>query len=148
MEQGAAGMFKPEKQYYWEKVKTGSRIRYRVWCRLTGPKKVLETLRKHYTSKREALATTVVPFFPAMAWRYDLSEGAVIVQEREVPRENLIPLLLAVLAERNDDQVYLRAGGTLAYAQVAEIMGALNAAGIRRIGLVTEGGGPRLDDGG
>ena len=73
------------------------------------------------------------------------ADGLVILQESEVPRESLVTLLRAVIAERRDDKIFLRADGQISYAEVMEVMGALNAAGFRNIGLVTEGGGPRLD---
>ena len=44
-----------------------------------------------------------------------------------------------------DDKLYLRADGGIPYAEIMQIMGALNAAGFRNIGLVTDPGGPRLD---
>ncbi|MEM9270865.1 MAG: biopolymer transporter ExbD, partial [Pseudomonadota bacterium] len=56
-----------------------------------------------------------------------------------------IPRLAAIAGERRDEKVFLRADGTLPYAEVAEVMGALNAAGFTKIGLVTDGGGPTLD---
>ncbi len=74
------------------------------------------------------------------------ADGLVVLQETEIPREQLIPLLMAVVAERDDDKVFLRADGNIDYGSVMEVMGALNAAGFRNIGLVTDGGGPLLDE--
>ena len=51
----------------------------------------------------------------------------------------------AILSERSSDRVFLRADGAIPYARVVTVMGALNAAGITNIGLVTDMGGPRLD---
>ena len=73
------------------------------------------------------------------------ADGRLLIQSTEETRETLIPKLRAVAAERGDNKVFLRADGTIAYAQVMEIMGALNAAGFNNIGLVTDPGGPRLD---
>ncbi|MEO0503415.1 MAG: biopolymer transporter ExbD, partial [Pseudomonadota bacterium] len=42
-------------------------------------------------------------------------------------------------------RVFLRADGAVPYAQVMEVMGALNAGGFSNIGLVTDIGGPTLD---
>ena len=50
----------------------------------------------------------------------------------------------AILSERTSNKVFLRADGAIPYARVAQVMGALNAAGITDIGLVTEQGGPTL----
>ena len=72
-------------------------------------------------------------------------DGRILVQNSEVERERLIPLLRSVAAERETDRVYLRADGAISYETVMQVMGALNASGFRSIGLVTEQGGPRLD---
>ena len=53
--------------------------------------------------------------------------------------------LRAIAAERTSDRVFLRADGAIPYAEVMEVMGALNAGGFRNIGLVTDSGGPALD---
>ena len=50
----------------------------------------------------------------------------------------------AIAAERESDKVFLRADGTIAYARVVGIMGALNGAGYSNITLVTDAGGPQL----
>ncbi len=73
------------------------------------------------------------------------SEGTVQIMTTETPRAELVPKLRAVAAEREGDRVFLRADGAVAYAQVMEIMGALNAGGFTNIGLVTDIGGPTLD---
>lgn len=73
------------------------------------------------------------------------ADGTVILQETEIDAETLVTKLRAIAAERNDDKVFLRADGGVPYAQVMQIMGALNAGGFRNIGLVTDAGGPTLD---
>lgn len=73
------------------------------------------------------------------------SDGRILVQNAEVERERLVPMLRAVAAERATDRVYLRADGAITYEGVMQVMGALNASGFRSIGLVTDEGGPRLD---
>ncbi len=73
------------------------------------------------------------------------ADGTVILMTTEISREDLIPRLRAVAAERSDDRVYLRADGTVPYEEVAQIMGALNAGGFSSIGLVTDAGGPALN---
>lgn len=72
-------------------------------------------------------------------------EGTVMLQTTEVPRAEIIPRLQAIAAERDSPRIFVRADGGIAYEQVMEVMGALNAAGFREIGLVTDSGGPRLD---
>jgi biopolymer transport protein TolR len=73
------------------------------------------------------------------------ADGLIRVQNEEVARDALIPLLRAVAAERASDRVFLRADGTMSYEGVMQVMGALNASGFNNIGLVTEQGGPRFD---
>ncbi|MHA3977734.1 protein TolR [Halovulum sp. GXIMD14794] len=74
------------------------------------------------------------------------ADGAITLQNSEVPRERLVTLLTNVAGERQNDKVFLRADGQVSYSQVMEVMGALNAAGFRNIGLVTDGGGPTLTE--
>ncbi|WP_299826728.1 protein TolR [uncultured Roseobacter sp.] len=71
--------------------------------------------------------------------------GDLQIQTTETARGELIPKLRAIAAERTSDQVFLRADGAVPYAQVMEVMGALNAGGFANIGLVTDIGGPTLD---
>ncbi|TCO72979.1 protein TolR [Rhodovulum euryhalinum] len=76
------------------------------------------------------------------------ADGRLLLQEAEVEAAALIPKLRAVAAERQDDKVYLRADGSITYERVVQVMGALNAAGFRDIGLVTDTDGPRMDGSG
>lgn len=73
------------------------------------------------------------------------AEGVVMIQKTETAREQLIPKLRAIASERASTKVFLRADGSVAYEQVVQIMGALNAGGFDDIGLVTDIGGPALD---
>ena len=75
------------------------------------------------------------------------ADGSVQIQTTDVVREELIGKLRAIAAERSSDKVFLRADGAIPYAQVMEVMGALNAGGFSNVGLVTDTGGPTLDDG-
>lgn len=73
------------------------------------------------------------------------ADGQILIQNTATDRDALIPKLRAIAAERQDDKLFLRADGAIPYAQVMEVMGALNAGGFNNIGLVTDPGGPRLD---
>ena len=73
------------------------------------------------------------------------AEGAVHIQTTETPRDQLIVRLRGIAAERESDLVFLRADGAVPYAQVMQVLGALNAGGFSNIGLVTDIGGPSLD---
>ncbi|MGB7244313.1 MAG: protein TolR [Sulfitobacter sp.] len=73
------------------------------------------------------------------------AEGAIQIQKTDTPRAELVTKLRAIAAERTSDRVFLRADGAVPYAQVMQVMGALNAGGFGNIGLVTDIGGPTLD---
>jgi biopolymer transport protein TolR len=73
------------------------------------------------------------------------AQGAVQIQTTETPRDQLIVRLRGIAAERESDRVFLRADGSVSYADVMQVMGALNAGGFSNIGLVTDIGGPSLD---
>ena len=73
------------------------------------------------------------------------SDGRLMIQTTETPAEELLPRLRAVAAERTSRKVFLRADGGIPYAQVVQVMGALNAGGFSDIGLVTETDGPTFD---
>ncbi|WP_035249131.1 protein TolR [Actibacterium atlanticum] len=73
------------------------------------------------------------------------ADGVIMVQTTEVAAAELIGKLRAVATERDSDKIFLRADGAIPYERVAQVMGALNAAGFNNIGLVTDTGGPSLD---
>ncbi|KZY52568.1 protein TolR [Sulfitobacter sp. KE29] len=73
------------------------------------------------------------------------AQGAVQIQTTDTPRDQLVTKLRAIASERASDRVFLRADGKVPYAQVMEVMGALNAGGFSNIGLVTDIGGPAMD---
>ena len=73
------------------------------------------------------------------------SQGVVMIQKTEVGRSDLVSKLRAIAVERDSTRVYLRADGAVPYADVMQVMGALNNGGFSDIGLVTDTGGPSLD---
>ena len=73
------------------------------------------------------------------------ADGALMIQTTEVPEDELVPRLQGIAAERESQRIFLRADGANAWNRVAQVMGALNAAGFSDIGLVTDIGGPTLD---
>lgn len=76
------------------------------------------------------------------------AEGVVTIQTTEIARDELIARLRAIAAERESSRIFLRADGAVPYAEVMQIMGALNRGGFANIGLVTDTGGPALDGSG
>ena len=73
-------------------------------------------------------------------------DGEIVLQTSTVPREELVTRLKGVVAERSSNRIFLRADGAIPYETVMQIMGALNAGGFQDIGLVTDIGGPALND--
>ena len=73
------------------------------------------------------------------------ADGTVQIQTTTVIRGELVSRLRAIAAERETDRVFLRADGAIAYSEVMQVMGALNAGGFSNVGLVTDTGGPTLD---
>lgn len=74
------------------------------------------------------------------------ADGDITVMNAPVAETELVSRLSAVLAERESDRIFLRADGSNPYARVVQVMGALNAAGFTDIVLVTDTGGPRMDE--
>lgn len=73
------------------------------------------------------------------------ADGQLLVMDQPVGDDEMVARLRALIAERRSARIFLRADGAIPYARVVQIMGALNAAGITDIVLVTETGGPRMD---
>lgn len=73
------------------------------------------------------------------------ADGQLLVMDQPVGDGEMVARLRALIAERRSARIFLRADGAIPYARVVQIMGALNAAGITDIVLVTETGGPRMD---
>ncbi len=66
------------------------------------------------------------------------AQGDVFIDEFKVPLEDLGIKVKHIMEVKNTTEVYLRADQNIPYGQVAKIMGAVRAAGITTLGLVTE----------
>ncbi len=75
------------------------------------------------------------------------AEGVLLIQNTETEEGELVAKLQAIAAERSSDRIYLRADGSNAWNNVAEVMGLLNAGGFSNIGLVTDVASPAGTDG-
>ena len=73
------------------------------------------------------------------------ADGSLAIQNTDTPQNELIAKLQAIAGERDSDRIFLRADGANDWNRVAEVMGALNAAGFSNIGLVTDIGGATFD---
>ena len=65
-------------------------------------------------------------------------EKKIHLDKVEVTFENLAAKIKAVIGEKPDQQVYLRADSEVPYGFVVEIMAALREVGIEKLGMVTE----------
>jgi len=63
--------------------------------------------------------------------------GQVFLQETEITAQELIPKLQAIAKNGYEERLYVRGDRATDYGTVMRIMGALNEAGYRKIGLVT-----------
>ena len=68
------------------------------------------------------------------------TKGQIFLQNTEIPIEELVPKLQAISQARggNDERIYVRGDKTVDYGTVMKVMGRLNAAGFRKVALVTE----------
>ena len=65
-------------------------------------------------------------------------DGTIYVQETQVTLEELVPRLTAMSKAGYDQRIYIRGDQNRAYGEVARVMGRINAAGFRQIGLVMD----------
>ncbi|NOT42825.1 MAG: protein TolR [Alphaproteobacteria bacterium] len=64
--------------------------------------------------------------------------GKIFLQETEIAAAELVPKLTAIAENGYDQRIFVRGDKAVDYGTVMQVMGELNAAGFRRIGLVTE----------
>jgi biopolymer transport protein TolR len=64
--------------------------------------------------------------------------GKIFLQETEIAAAELVPRLTAIAENGYDQRIFVRGDKAVDYGTVMQVMGELNAAGFRRIGLVTE----------
>lgn len=66
------------------------------------------------------------------------STGKVFLQETEIDVETLVPKLEAIAKNGYDERIFVRGDTSVNYGAVMKVMGALNQAGYKKIGLVTK----------
>ncbi|MFO0294241.1 MAG: protein TolR [Rhodospirillales bacterium] len=60
------------------------------------------------------------------------------IQDTEVGEEALVARLAAILRNKPDSRVFVRADRSIAYGRVMEVMGVISAGGFNKVALVTE----------
>jgi biopolymer transport protein TolR len=91
------------------------------------PIELPETRAKPMQGDTEPLTVTVA------------ASGKVFLQETEVTLDALVPKLEAIAENGYEERIFVRGDKSVGYGEVMQVMGALNAAGFRKIGLVTDG---------
>ena len=66
------------------------------------------------------------------------TDGTVYIRDQPVHPTILVERLTGILAQRDDDQVFIKGDRNITYGQFIEIVGILNDGGIRHLGLVAE----------
>lgn len=64
--------------------------------------------------------------------------GALFIGDTAIDEKELIVRLKAITGNRTDAQIYIRGDSSNSYGRVMEVLGAINAAGFRKVALITE----------
>jgi len=64
--------------------------------------------------------------------------GQVYLQETEIELEGLVPRLSAITSNNPDVRIFVRGDASINYGRVMEVVGTINAAGYRKVALVTQ----------
>ena len=65
-------------------------------------------------------------------------QGKIWLQETEISKDDLVPKLRAVMGQKPDTRIFIRADKGIEYGKVMEVMGMLGGAGFEKVALVTE----------
>jgi len=84
-----------------------------------------ETAAKPMEGQTEPITVSIEP------------DGKIFLQEEEVDSARLLDTLQAIAKAGLDERIYVRGDRTADYGTIMRVMGQLNSAGYRRIGLVT-----------
>lgn len=72
--------------------------------------------------------------------------GKLWVQETEIARDDLVPKIKAIMGQKPETRIFIRADKGIEYGKVMDVMGLLGSAGFDKVALVTElkGGAPTV----
>ncbi|MTH98058.1 biopolymer transporter ExbD [Roseibium sp. RKSG952] len=65
------------------------------------------------------------------------SDGTVFIQDTEIAMDEVVPKLEAIAQNGYDERIYVRGDQNSDYGTMMRLMGRINAAGFKRLGLVT-----------
>ena len=66
------------------------------------------------------------------------AQGSIFVQDTEVTLETLAPRIAAVTGRNEDLRIFVRGDKAIDYGRVMQVVGAINAAGYRKVALLTD----------
>jgi biopolymer transport protein TolR len=66
------------------------------------------------------------------------AKGNVYLQNTEIDLAALVPRLRAITSNNPDARIFVRGDASIPYGRIMEVMGTVNAAGYRKVALVTE----------
>ena len=64
-------------------------------------------------------------------------QGQIFLQETEIPIDEIVPRLQAIAQTGYEERIFVRAEGSSDYASVMRVLGRINGAGFRNVGLVS-----------
>lgn len=65
-------------------------------------------------------------------------KGTLYLQETPLELETLVPRLVAITGSNPEARIYVRGDQGISYGRVMEVMGAINAAGFRKVALISQ----------
>jgi len=66
------------------------------------------------------------------------SKGRIYLQETKVRFKDLVPKIKAIVGAKKETRIFVRGDKNINYGKVMQVVGAIHAAGYRKIGLITE----------
>ncbi len=65
------------------------------------------------------------------------ARGKIFIQDTEIGLDALVPRLMAITNNNPDVRIFIRGDRSINYGRVMEVMGIINAAGFRKVALIT-----------
>ena len=66
------------------------------------------------------------------------AQGQIFLQDTKLELDGLVPRLMAITGNNPDVRIFVRGDKAIHYGRVMEVMGTVNAAGFRKVALITE----------
>ncbi len=66
------------------------------------------------------------------------AKGDIYLQDAQIELAGLVPRLVAITGNNPEIRIFIRGDKGIDYGQVMEVMGTINAAGFRKVALITE----------